>query len=186
MNILLSVAVIIILPAGGLFSSPILCVFFFYLFFFKSAAVLSSLQLDSWLDLVALLVRVAGQSLGIATVWTALCLPKVQPKAIGKRQPHVSVTPLPLYWQWRCSCGWWFLALEVPTPGVKAAAALPQVSQVHVSDHLRAHLSHASLLQEIRQHFTTSLVSPFITRLSQCVSRITLRLCQPHSGPRVK
>lgn len=68
-----------------------------------------------------------------------------------------------------------------PTPSVRAlipAAALPQVSQLRAWHHLRAHLSHASLLREFRQHLMISLVAPFLTRCSQRMSRIKLSLCQ--------
>lgn len=179
MNKLLSAAVIIILPAGGLFSSPVLDVFFFY---WRNCSEQSA---------VGLLVRVAGQSSGIAAVCSALCSLKIHPKPAGKKAaPRVCLPiAIPLSREWRCSCGWWFLASEVPTPGVRApvpVAALPQVSQVHAWDHLKAHLSHASLLQQIGWHLTTSLDAPFLTRLSQCMSRIKLRLCQPHRGHRVK
>lgn len=85
MNKLLSVAVIIMLPAGGLFSSPVLYVFLFYLFL----KIFSCSEQSA----VGLLVRVAGQSLGIAAVCALL---KFQPKPVGKKHPHMSVSPLPL------------------------------------------------------------------------------------------
>lgn len=85
MNKLLSVAVIIILPAGGLFSS--LYVFLFYLFL----KIFSCSEQSA----VGLLVRVASQSLGIAAVCSALCSLKFQPKPVGKKHPHMSVSPLP-------------------------------------------------------------------------------------------
>lgn len=86
MNIFLSVAVIIILPAGGLFSSAVLSVFFSLCFWTLSCSEQSS---------VGLLVRVAGQSLGITAVCSVLCSVKVRSKPIVKRQTQVSVSPRP-------------------------------------------------------------------------------------------
>lgn len=130
-----------------------------------------------------LLVRAVGQSLGIAAVCSALCSLKLLPIE-EKGALHVCVTiATPLSWEWRGSSGgeWGGSWLQrSPHPG-KAAAALPKVSQVHVGDHQRAELSHDSLLQELRQHLTNSLVTASLTRFSQCMSRIKLRLYQPHS-----
>lgn len=104
----------------------------------------------------------------------------VKSKPIGKKHPHMPVSPLLL-----CSLGMevllWVVVPVPPTPSVRAlipAAALPQVSQLRAWHHLRAHLSHASLLQEFGQHLVISLVAPFLTRCSQRMSRIKLRLCQ--------
>lgn len=128
-----------------------------------------------------LLIRAVGQSLGIAAVCSALCSLKVLPIE-EKGAPHVCLTiAMPLSWR----CMRWFLASEVPTSSGKAAAALSKFSQLRVWDHLRTKLRHASLLQEIRQHLTNSLVTPFLTSFSQCMSRIKLRLCWPHSEHRV-
>lgn len=97
MNVLLSVVVIIILPAGGWFSFPVLYVFLFYLFFL----ILSCSEQSA----ARLLIRAVGQSLGIAAVCSALCSLKVLPVE-EKGAPHVCLTiAIPLSWEWRCSCG---------------------------------------------------------------------------------
>jgi len=59
------------------------------------------------------------------------------------------------------------LALEVPAPGVEAAAALPHVSRGHAWGPLSTHLSQASLLQDLRGQPTTSPLVSVLSRLPE-------------------